>query len=84
MAKNLYSFRLPPDLVEWVDANTESLGAATRTELVQSLLQALRENRLLIKPRAGANAFPANEVCPGESADYPILVSYPDSTPPTD
>lgn len=75
MAKQQFNFRLDPDLIRWVDENAEALGAQSRTDLLEHLLMALREGRLLMKPRSGPNPFPAGEVEAGSVPEYPVLVA---------
>lgn len=50
-------------------------GDAGRTTLIQGLLEAFREGRLVEVPRAGANPFPSEECRVGESPDYPALIA---------
>lgn len=51
-------------------------GDSGRTGLVQGLLEALREGRLVEAPRAGVNPFPAEERRAGESPDFPALIAF--------
>lgn len=75
MTKKQYNLRLPKDLITWVDVNAEALGARDRTDLVQQLLEAAKEGRLVIHPRSGPSAFPADEVSAGSSAEFPALIA---------
>lgn len=56
-------------------------GDTGRTGLIQGLLEALREGRLVEHPRAGANPFPVEEREPGSSPSFPALIAI--GTPPT-
>jgi hypothetical protein len=80
MAKVQFNIRLPDDLSAWLDGYSQAAGK-TKTQVVTDLLVALRGNRIFIQPRAGVNAFPANEVYPGESEGFPILVCSEPSGP---
>lgn len=72
MTKKQYNFRLDPDLVQWVDDNAAE-NEMTRTAVVEELLYAAREGRLLIRP-AGPDPFPA-ESTPAGTPSNPILVA---------
>ena len=73
MAKAQFNIRLPEDLSSWLDGYSQAVGKS-KTQVVTELLVALRGNRVFIQPRAGVNPFPANEVYPGESEGFPVLV----------
>lgn len=74
-AKNIYSFRLPEKLVEWVDEvyATEPWGFDTRTGMIQGLLEAARDGRLSLRP-PGPDAFPRETIEPGKTPYHPILI----------
>jgi len=75
MSKKQYNFRLDPSLMGWVNEHYADFGAASKTDLIENLLMALREGRLMVRPRSGPNAFPANEVEAGSVPEYPILIA---------
>jgi hypothetical protein len=54
----------------------------SRTQLVVELLEALRDGRVYVRPPAGVNAFPEEEIASGESPDRPILVCLNPTTAP--
>jgi len=56
--KRVYSFRLDPDLVTWVDAYAKEIGDVKRTTVVEALLCALRDGRLWVEPDTRPNPFP--------------------------
>lgn len=88
--------RLPQDLIQRVDDYARgnnwqeyqgklNLGGTKdypgRTALVQNLLEALVQGRIMITPKAGANAFPADEREAGLSPDFPALIDFPTPEP---
>ena len=76
MAKKMFSCRLPPELIDWVDEHVLAQGFESRTEFIQALIEAVQEGRYDPRPRAGVNAFPAEEVGAGETPDFPHLISW--------
>lgn len=61
--------------MDWAKAHAVELGSANPTDLVQSLLEAVREGRVHIRPRSGVNAFPADEVRVGSTPGLPALIT---------
>ena len=69
-----HSFRLDPDLVNWVAEYAEAIGS-NRTKVIEALLKALREGRLWVEPKP--NPFP------GVQYPEPLPVKpYPRGTVP--
>ena len=70
----LTSLRLPKkvleDFGEFAEANSVS-----KTHIMETMVVALLEGRLVIKPPAGANAFPAEEIEAGSVPEYPLLIA---------
>jgi len=75
MKKDQFNIRLPPDLLGWLAAHCEE-EARTKTDVVQELLEAKREGRLLLRP-PGPDPFPAEAVAAGTTPDHPILIGFP-------
>lgn len=64
MAKQVVSFRLQAGLIDRVDAYIEqhrSVALRSRTDLVQQLLEALCDGRVMVKPKPAPNPFPEDE-----------------------
>ena len=90
--KRTVSFRLSADLVDWLDEYAREAGASQghlnryggshggrdsgKTAIVERLLTACREGRLLEAPPAGQNPFPLEERTAGESPEFPVLISF--------
>jgi hypothetical protein len=87
--KKTYAFRFDPELMarvdayakkaDWLSAQEGLRGGKKpcdigRTALVESLLLALVEDRVVVHPRASVGAFPLEEVEPGVSPELPVLV----------
>ena len=89
--RRVVSFRLPAELLDWLDEYARQEGAwqssvlkpggshkgkdSGKTAVIEQLLVALKEERLLVRVTAGANAFPVNEKHAGETPEYPLFVS---------
>jgi len=74
LTRTMTTIRLPHDLFEWWGEYAASKGLS-KTRVVEELLTALREDRLRVAPRAGPNAFPADERQPGATRAYPALIT---------
>jgi len=75
MKKTFTGFKFDPDLNEWLKGYAEAHGTS-KTAVVESLLYALREDRIRVVNRAGPNAFPGGgEVAAGDTPEYPVLVA---------
>lgn len=72
--RKMTTIRLPPDLLDWAGKYAAERGIS-KTHLIEELLTALREGRFVSRPRAGPNAFPAQEVYPGASPEFPVLIA---------
>lgn len=68
------TIRLPEDLLEWLRKFSEA-NHISNTKVIEDFLTAQREGRLLIRPRSGPSAFPREDVEPGSTPDYPILIA---------
>lgn len=90
MTRQAVTFRLPPDLVQWL---RESTADREQTALVEHLLRAKRDGRLVVSDepapyapavlralrerRLAVAAVPApDRPNTGASADYPVLVCH--------
>lgn len=71
--KKQMPLRFPADIYEWLPGYAEGLGTS-QNEVVQRLLYALKDGRLLELPARLPHPFPANEMKPGGSPEYPVLV----------
>ena len=79
MAKKIYSFRLDPDLVAWVDTYSTEQGVK-RTTVIEALVEALKDGRLWVEPDTRPNPFPGvtrPEILPVK----PFLGSRPGTYP---
>lgn len=76
MAENrqMTTIRLPPDLLEWA-GEYAAAHRMSRTRLIEELLTALRENRLVVQPRPGPNPFPADELVISPSSNPALAAS---------
>lgn len=88
--RRVTSFRLPVELLDWLDAYAREASAwqdheakpggthrgkdSGKTAVVERLLQALREGRLHEAPPSRASPFPLEERAAGLTADFPILI----------
>lgn len=99
--KRIVTFRLDATLVSDLDTYAQThgwIGAQAgvrggdhrgrdtgRSALLVHLVEALLEGRITVHPRAGVNPFPANEVKPGDTPDFPALICLrADDAPPGD
>lgn len=74
MAKITNSFRLPREISDYLTSVADETGKS-KTDVVVELLEASMEGRLLLRPRAGTNAFPAHQVEAGTVPEYPVLIA---------
>lgn len=72
--RELMATRLPPDLLNWFRRYSKE-HKVPMTEVVETLLDALREGRLQIRPRAAPSAFPRNDIEAGSTPEYPVLIA---------
>jgi len=68
-----FELRIDGDLREWLLAYAKSENM-TASQVVHRLLEALREQQLSVVPR-GPCPFPGNELPPGDTPEYPVLVA---------
>jgi hypothetical protein len=68
------TIRLPPDLLKWARSYKKEHGVSV-THVIEELLEALREGRLMVRPRAGPSPFPREDIEAGSSPEYPILIA---------
>jgi hypothetical protein len=76
MAKKQFGISLTPELGEWAKSHAQDFGFPNRNAMVEALLRALREGRLVIRP-PGPDAFP-KESSPSGSRLNPVLVAFPE------
>ena len=69
-----FNIRLPSGLFRWLQwyARTQTV---SQTEVVRSLLEALQEGRVIIRPR-GPEAFPAEAIEAGSTPEFPLLIVW--------
>lgn len=73
MATKQFNVRLPEHLHNYLDE--VATGGVPKTQFVIDLIEAAKEGRLLVRPRAGVNAFPGHQVEAGTVPEYPVLVT---------
>lgn len=66
MARNVRSFRVDDDLWEWSKDYAEREHRRQISWLLVEMMEALRDGRMVIAPRPGPNAYPADELTVGD------------------
>jgi hypothetical protein len=78
MAKKIpFNMRMDPELKSWLDSHCSQRGVHV-SGLVHGLLEAVREDRILVFPRHApgvARAFPGSCPSVGSSPDNPALIA---------
>lgn len=74
MTKTPISFSLDPELASWASENSKDLGFPNRSVMVERLLQALRENKIVVLDPP--DPFPSQRKTRPGSSENPILVSF--------
>jgi hypothetical protein len=77
MSKIQFGISLTPELGEWAKNNAQDFGFPNRNAMIEELLWALREGRLVIRP-PGPDAFPAESVEAGKRLN-PLQFAFPES-----
>lgn len=76
--KEVLTLRLDPALRDWLTAFAAEHGV-DRTAVVTDMIEALREGRMVVRPRASASPFPVHDVEAGTSPDFPLYVYFQES-----
>jgi hypothetical protein len=72
--RKITTFRLPPELLVQFTSYAKAHGVS-KTYILETLIEALLEDRLTLCPRSGPNAFPAAEIEVGSTPHYPALIA---------
>lgn len=73
--RKLTSLRLPKKLLDDFTAYAEANGVS-KTHIMETLVEALLEGRLTMRPRSGPNAFPAEEMEIGSVPECPARIAW--------
>ena len=72
--------RFPPGLIDWLNDHAKEVGKS-KNSVVQELVEALRDGRLVVTSVAGSNPFPAQQIRLGSTPELPALVCFTPQPP---